>query len=73
MRKDFAPDIVLGFDVGTPDKGEPNSYLRQLELLVTEHQTKDIPYSTGMRVHVDPPGLRTSGLSTSQSHIPQGL
>ena len=53
MRKDFAPDIVLGFDVGTPDKGEPNSYLRQLELLVTEHQTKDIPYSTGMRVHVD--------------------
>ncbi len=72
MRKDFAPDIVLGFDVGTPDKGEPNSYLRQLELLVTEHQTKDIPYSTGMRVHVDL-GLRTSGLSTSQSHIPQGL
>lgn len=53
MRRDFAPSIVLGVDVGTPDKGEPNSYMRQLDLLVTEPQNKDIPEDVGMRIHVD--------------------
>lgn len=53
MRRDFAPSIVLGIDVGTPDKGEPNSYMRQLDLLVTEPQNKEIPDSVGMRIHVD--------------------
>lgn len=53
MRRDFAPSIVLGIDVGTPDKGEPNSYMRQLDLLVTEPQSKEIPEDVGMRIHVD--------------------
>lgn len=53
MRRDFAPDFVLGVDVGTPDKGQPNSYMRQIELLVIEPQRKEIPESVGMRVHVD--------------------
>lgn len=53
MRRDFAPAVVLGIDVGTPDKGEPNSFMRQLDLIVMEAQNKDIPHDVGMRLHVD--------------------
>lgn len=53
MRRDFAPSVVLGVDVGTPSKGEPNSFMRQLDLIVMEPQDKNIPEEVGMRLHVD--------------------
>lgn len=53
MRTDFRPDMILGIDVSTPDSGEPNSYLRQLELLVMEPQDYEVPRNEGMRIHID--------------------
>lgn len=53
MREDFAPSIVLGIDVGTPDHGQPNSFMRQLDLLVMQPQDLAISEDVGMRIHVD--------------------
>ena len=53
MREDFAPSIILGIDVGTPDRGQPNSFMRQLDMLVTQPQDKSISEEVGMRIHVD--------------------
>ncbi len=53
MRRDFAPSIVLGVDVGTPDRGQPNSYMRQLDMLMMKPQDKHIPHDIGMRLHIN--------------------
>lgn len=53
MRCEFAPSIMLGFDVSTPTKGPQNSYMDQLDMLVMTPQSYDLPTDEGVKVHID--------------------
>ena len=55
MTEDFAPDVMLGVNVGSSDKGPANSLLDQISLLVTRPQSLAMPEKTGiyMRVNLD--------------------
>lgn len=55
MTEDFAPDIMLGVNVGSSSSGPANSLLDQITLLVTRPQSLAMPEKTGiyMRVNVD--------------------
>lgn len=53
MRSEFSPDIMLGFDVSASSTGAPNSYLDQLDMLVTEPQSYDLPGDDGIKVRID--------------------
>ncbi len=46
MRKEFAPSVMIGFDVSAPSEGPPNSYMDQLDMLVSDPQTYDLPEKT---------------------------
>lgn len=52
MRSEFAPSVMLGFDVSAPSDGPPNSYMDQLEMLVMVPQTYDLPESDGVKVRI---------------------
>jgi len=52
MRKEFAPSVMLGFDVSAPSEGPPNSYMDQLDMLVTEPQSYDLPEEEGVKVRI---------------------
>lgn len=53
MQSDFAPDIMIGSDVSTPDKGPANSYFDQLDLLVSRKQSYEVPSEKGIKIHID--------------------
>lgn len=59
MKSDFAPGIMLGVDVSTGSTGLPNSYIDQLDFLVSDTQSYALPSSEGikMRVNVSDFGL----------------
>lgn len=59
MKADFAPGIMLGVDVSSGSSGLPNSYLDQLDFLVSDTQSYELPASEGikMRVNVSDFGL----------------
>lgn len=55
MRKDFAPDIMIGVDVSSGSDSLPSSILSQLDYLVMRDQSYDVPEDEGIkiRVHLD--------------------
>ncbi len=52
MRKEFAPSVMIGFDVSAPSEGPPNSYMDQLDMLVSDPQTYDLPEKDGVKVRI---------------------
>lgn len=64
MTEDFNPAIMIGVDVSsTATDGPPNSYMDQLDMLVTRPQSYDVPADKGikMRIHLDRFGLLDFG------------
>ncbi len=59
MEKDFNPDIMLGVDVSSSTSGPPNSLMDQLDLLVMQPQSYEVPADRGikLRVNLDEFGL----------------
>ena len=60
MTDEFNPAVMLGVDVSsTASDGPPNSYMDQLDLLVTRPQSYALPADKGikMRLHLDEFGL----------------
>lgn len=53
MRSEFAPSVMLGFDVSASSKGPQNSYMDQLDMLVTQPQSYDLPESDGVKVRIN--------------------
>ncbi len=53
MRSEFAPSVMIGFDVSAPSEGPPNSYMDQLDLLVSVPQSYDLPEDEGVKVRID--------------------
>lgn len=54
MREDFAPDFILGIDVHAEESGpQSNSIINQLENMIIQNQSYEIPQEEGMRIHVD--------------------
>ena len=53
MTEDFAPDVMLGVNVGSSDSGPANSLLDQISLLVTRPQSLAMPEKTGIYMRVD--------------------
>ncbi len=53
MRTDFSPDIMIGCVVRGKPSDNMNSYMSQLDLLVTEPQSYDLPAGEGIRITVD--------------------
>lgn len=52
MRSEFAPSVMLGFDVSAPSEGPPNSYMDQLDMLVSMPQSYDLPEEDGVKVRI---------------------
>ncbi|MDE6269943.1 MAG: patatin-like phospholipase family protein [Muribaculaceae bacterium] len=59
MRSDFAPDIMIGVNVGSTPNGPQTSLLAQLENLITSPERPDIPADelVLLRLHLDRFGL----------------
>lgn len=53
MRSEFAPSVMLGFDVSAASKGPQNSYMDQLDMLVTQPQSYDLPEADGVKVRIN--------------------
>lgn len=53
MRTDFAPDIMIGCVVRGRQSDDLNSYMSQLDLLVTEPQSYALPADEGIKVVVN--------------------
>lgn len=53
MSDDFNPDIMIGVDVSSTSDGPPNTFLDQLDLLVTHPQSYDVPADKGIKMRVD--------------------
>ena len=53
MRRDFSPDIMIGCVVRGKQSDNMNSYMSQLDLLVTEPQTYDLPADEGIKITVN--------------------
>ena len=53
MRREFAPSVMIGFDVSSPTKGPQNSYMDQLDMLVSQPQSYDLPENEGIKVRID--------------------
>ncbi len=52
MESDFAPSTMIGVDVSSSSKDEPNSFIDQLELLVMQPQSYSVPTSKGTKIRV---------------------
>lgn len=64
MTEEFKPSVLLGVDVSsTTEAGPPNSFMDQLELLVTRPQSYEVPAKDGikLRLHLDEFGLLDFG------------
>lgn len=54
MRHDFAPSVIIGVDVHTPDAAVPsNDILTQLESMIIQNNDYELPESDGIKIHVD--------------------
>lgn len=55
MRRDFAPTIMIGVNVSSSDGGPRTSLMDQLDNLVIQGHTVDLPedYGINMRLHLD--------------------
>ena len=53
MHADFSPSVTLGFDVSSPDKGRPTTFLNQLDQLVSRPQSYTVPESEGIKIRID--------------------
>jgi len=53
MKRDFAPGVMIGVDVSSESSGPPNSYIDQLDLLVTNPQSYFLSEEDGVKVRVD--------------------
>ena len=53
MRSDFAPDIMIGVNVGSSDKGPQTSILAQLDQLISSPEHPDIPADELVRLRID--------------------
>ena len=53
MHADFRPSVTLGFDVSSPDKGRPTTFLDQLDQLVTRPQSYAVPENEGIKIRID--------------------
>lgn len=53
MREDFHPDFTIGVTVNTPDHSQPNSFMDQLNMLVTEPQSYELPSADGIKIHIN--------------------
>ncbi len=68
MDSVFRPSVMLGVDVSsTATKGPPNSFMDQLDLLVTRPQSYDVPSDEGikLRIKLDDFGLLDFGQATA--------
>lgn len=53
MRSDFAPDIMIGVDVSTPDKRpERNNVLQQVEDMIIQNNDYTLPPADGIKIRV---------------------
>lgn len=53
MHTDFAPSVIIGVDVSSPDDSIPASVISQVNYLVTRPQSTDIPEDEGIKIRVD--------------------
>ena len=59
MRRDFAPSIMFGVTVNTPDSADAYSLMDQLDNLVIQRVDYNLPPEEGIKLHID---LREFGL-----------
>lgn len=53
MLKDFAPSVIIGVDVSSPDDSIPSSILSQVSFLVDRPQSYEVPADKGIKIRVD--------------------
>lgn len=53
MREDFAPSIMLGIDVSTEDIGPQTTLMDQIENLVIQSGSYDLPAEEGIKIRLD--------------------
>lgn len=53
MREDFAPSIMIGVDVSTEAKGPQTTLMDQIENLVIQGGSYDLPESEGIKIRLD--------------------
>lgn len=54
MREDFAPSIMIGVDVSSPDKKpNPNDIFQQLEDMIIQNNDYSLPADEGIKIKVD--------------------
>lgn len=53
MREDFAPEIMIGVDVHSENPPASNSIVTQLESMIIQNNSYDLPPDEGIRIHVD--------------------
>lgn len=52
MQNEFAPAQIIGISVSTPSDKPNNSYLDQLDMLVSAPQSYEVPEKDGIKVHI---------------------
>jgi NTE family protein len=53
MVDDFAPDIIIGVSVSSPQPNPAPTFVNQVDALVTQPQNKQLPDSMGIKLHID--------------------
>lgn len=53
MRETFAPSIMIGVTVNTPDRGPQTSIMDQLDNLVIQNNDYSLPADEGIKMHID--------------------
>lgn len=52
MERSFSPGVMIGVDVSAPTDTDPVSFLDQLDFLMSQPQSYDIPADKGVRIRV---------------------
>ena len=52
MTQTFAPDFIIGIDVSATTTSSQNSLMDQIENLVMQKQSYDVPSDKGMKIHI---------------------
>jgi len=53
MREDFSPSIMIGVDVHSENAEPSNSIVSQLENMIIQNNSYELPPHEGIRIHVD--------------------
>lgn len=53
MREDFAPSIMIGVDVHSEDPEPQTGIVAQLENMIIQNNSYELPADEGIRIHVD--------------------